>query len=53
MIRARDIKCRVERRLKLWIDGQYDALVQDIVGEAVRGVGSDRGTIDEDLIARK
>ena len=27
-----DIKRRVERRLNLWIDGNYDALVQDIVG---------------------
>jgi len=40
VVRARDIKRRVERRLNLWIDGQYDALVQDIVGEAMRGVGS-------------
>jgi hypothetical protein len=43
----------VERRLKLWTDGHYDALVQDIVGEAMRGVGSGRHTIDEDLIAPK
>ncbi len=40
MIRARDIKRRVERRLDLWIGGQYNAFVQDIVGEAMRGVGS-------------
>jgi hypothetical protein len=53
VVRARDIKRRVERRLNLWIDGQYDALVQDIVGEAMRGVGSGRGTVDEELIARK
>jgi hypothetical protein len=31
VIRARDIKCRVERRLSLWTGGSYDALVQDIV----------------------
>ena len=53
VIRARDIKRRVERRLTLWIDGSYDALVQDIVGEAMRGVGGGQGTIDEDLVARK
>jgi len=39
VIRACDIKCRVERRLTLWIGGSYDALMQDIVGEAMRGVG--------------
>jgi hypothetical protein len=38
VICARDMKRRVERRLTLWIGGQYDALVQDIVGEAMRGV---------------
>ena len=53
VIRARNIKRRVERQLKLWTDGHYDALVQDIVGEAMRSVGSGRHTIDEDLIARK
>ncbi len=40
VIRARDIKRRVECRLDLLIGGQYKALVQDIVGEAMRGVGS-------------
>jgi hypothetical protein len=39
VIRARDIKRRVERRLTLWIGGNYDALVQDIIGKAMRGVG--------------
>jgi hypothetical protein len=53
VIRARDIKSRVERRLQLWTDGHYDALVQDIVGEAMRGAGSGRGMADEDIIARK
>jgi hypothetical protein len=53
VICARDIKRRVERRLTLWIGGQYDALVQDIVGEAMRGVGSGRDTANEELIARK
>ncbi len=33
--------------------GQYNALVQDIVGEAMRGVGSGRDTANEELIARK
>jgi hypothetical protein len=51
VICTRDIKCRVERRLTLWIGGQYDALVQNIVGEAMRGVGSGRDTADEELIA--
>jgi hypothetical protein len=51
VIGERDIKCRVERRLSLWIGGQYDALVQDIVGEAMRGVGSGQDTADEELIA--
>ncbi len=40
VIRAHDIKRRVEHRLALWIDGHYNALVQDIVGEAMRGVSS-------------
>jgi hypothetical protein len=53
VICARDIKCRVERRLTLWIGGNYDALVQDIVGKAMRGVGGGRGTINEDLVACK
>ncbi len=53
IICARDIKCRVERRLTLWIGGKYNALVQDIVGEAMRGVGSSRDTANEELIARK
>jgi hypothetical protein len=53
VIRARDIKRRVERRLQLWTDGHYNALVQDIVGEAMKGAGSGRGTADEDIIARK
>ena len=39
IIRAHDIKCREERRLNLWIDGNYNALVQDIVGKAMRGAG--------------
>jgi hypothetical protein len=53
VIRARDIKRRVERRLQLWTDGHYDALVQDIIGEAMRGASSGRGTADEDIIACK
>jgi hypothetical protein len=53
MIRSRNIKRRMERRLRLWTDGHYNALVQDIVGEAMRGAGSGRGTVDEDIIARK
>jgi hypothetical protein len=53
VIRSRNIKRRVERRLQLWTDGHYDALVQDIIGEAMRGAGSGRGTADKDIIARK
>jgi hypothetical protein len=53
VIRARDIKRRVERRLQLWTDGHYNALVQDIVGEAKRGASSGWGTADEDINARK
>jgi hypothetical protein len=53
MTRARNIKRRVERRLRLWTDGHYDALVHDIVGEAMRGAGSGRGTANKDIIARK
>ncbi len=53
VICARDIKRRVERKLTLWIGGNYDALVQDIVGKAMRGVGGGRGTIDKDLVACK
>jgi hypothetical protein len=53
IICARDIKCRVERRLTLWIGGQYNALVQDIVGEAMRVVGSGWDTANEELIAQK
>ncbi len=33
VICARDIKRRVERRFTLWIGGQYNSLVQDIIGE--------------------
>ncbi len=43
----------MKRRLTLWIGGNYNALVQDIVGEAMRGVGGGRGTINKDLVARK
>jgi hypothetical protein len=53
VIRAHDIKRRVERRLQLWTDGHYNALMQDIVGEAMRGASSGRGTADKDIIARK
>jgi hypothetical protein len=53
VICARDAKRRVERRLTLWIGGQYNALVQDIIGEAMRGVGSGRDTANKELIARK
>ena len=53
VIRALDIKRRVERQLNLRIGGQYNALVQDIVGEAMRGVGSGRGTVGKELIAPK
>ncbi len=53
VIRSCNIKCRVECRLQLWTDGHYDALVQDIIGEAMRGAGSSRGMADKDIIARK
>ncbi len=53
VIRLCDIKRRVERRLQLWTDGHYNALMQDIIGEAMRGAGSSQGTADEDIIARK
>jgi hypothetical protein len=53
VIHARNIKRRVERRLTLWIGGNYDAHVQDIVGKAMRGVGGGQGTINKDLVARK
>ncbi len=53
VICSQDIKRRVERHLQLWTDGHYNALVQDIVREAMRGAGNGRGTADEDLIARK
>ncbi len=39
--------------MTLWIGGQYNALVQDIIGEAMRGVGSGRDTANKELIARK
>ncbi len=39
--------------MTLWVGGQYNALVQDIVGEAMRGEGSGRDTADKELIARK
>ncbi len=39
--------------MTLWIGDQYNALVQDIVGEAMRGVGSGRDTANEELIAQK
>ncbi len=51
IIRTRDINHRVERKLTLWIGGQYNALVQDIVGEAMRGVGSGWDTANKELIA--
>ncbi len=53
VICARNIKRRVERRLTLWVGGQYNALVQDIIGEAMRGVGSGRDTANDERIARK
>jgi hypothetical protein len=53
MFQACDIKHRVECWLKLWIDGHYNALMQDIVGEAMRGAGGGWGMINEDIIACK
>ena len=37
----------------MWTDGQNDALVQDIVGEATGGAGRRRINEDEEVIARK
>ena len=53
MIQSHDIKRRVEGRLQLWTDGQYNALMQDIIEEAMRGAGSGQGMADEDIIACK
>ncbi len=53
IIHARDIKRRVERRLTLWVGGQYNALVQDIIGEAMRGVGSGQDMADKERVAQK
>ena len=39
--------------MTLWMSGQYNALVQDIVGEAMRSVGSGRDMANEELIAQK
>ncbi len=35
------------------VGGKYNALVQDIVGETMRGVGSGRDTANKELIAQK
>mgnify|MGYP006186617991 CR=1 FL=1 len=40
--RSADIKRRIENRLRLWEDGKFDALIQDITSAALNGAS--RGT---------
>jgi hypothetical protein len=51
-IRSKDIRRRIENRLELWEDGKFNALVQNTVNEALRGVGGGRPSNDEEKIAR-
>ena len=46
--RSKDIKRRVENRLRLWEEGKLDALVQDITNSALRGVSSGTPKTDEE-----
>ena len=52
IVGAKDIRSRVERRMKLWRDGKIAELVEDTVATARRGSGGQRKDDDDEGIAR-
>ena len=51
--RSQDIKRRIENRLRLWEDGKYDALIQDITSAALCSAGGGTRTGDDEQAARR
>ncbi len=52
-VRAADIKRRIEKRLSLWQEGRFDALIQDITTSALADAGPRSLPPDDDTIARR
>ena len=50
--RSKDIKRRVENRLRLWEEGKYDALVQDVTNLALNDSGGHHTNAGEEQEAR-
>ena len=48
-----DIKRRVENRLRLWKEGKYDALIQDITAAALHGATRGTRGVEEEQAARR
>jgi len=53
IIGAKNIRTRIERRMKLWREGKIAELVVDTVATARRGCGGQRTDEDDDGIARR
>ena len=51
--RAADIRRRISQRLDLWEEGKVEALVEDAVATAMRGVGRPRREETDDTVARR
>ena len=51
-VKAADIKRRIEKRLSLWQEGRFDALIQDITASALADAGPRYTQEDDETIAR-
>ena len=51
--RSADIKCRIENRLRLWEEGKFDALIQDITSAALHGASRGTREVEEEQVARR
>ena len=53
IVKASDIQIRIEQRLTLWENEEYDALVQDTVETALAGNGRRGNTETSNSVAKK
>ena len=51
--RSADIKRRIENRLRLWEEGKFDALIQDITSAALHGASRGTREVEEEQVARR